>query len=1339
MHRLVPDFILRNYAGGSTGGSLQAVCMFVDISGFSAMTDALMQHGQHGAEVLAQVMRAAFGPLIHAVYEHRGFVVAQAGDSFTAVFPLADDQTQPIQHALAAAWSIRDHAAAHAAHVTAYGEFVVSVKVGVALGEVSWGILTSEDGRRAAYFFGGPAVDSAADAEHLARPGDVIATEGMLELLGGVVQVEPASPYYRLLAIAETLPPPVPLELSTLDVALATQFFPVSLLDQRLSGEFRQVTHVLISLTTVRTETQLARFMRTVFALQDQYGGLLKLQFGDKGVHLLLIWGAPMAHENDIARALNFVLDLQTQTALPINGGLTHRIAHAGFIGSELAEEYAAYGRGVNLAARFMTAAPRGEIWLDAYVAQRAQAGFEIEYVGAQAFKGFAQPQQVYRLIERKAQAESAFTGPLVGRAGELSALTAFVQPIFAGQFAGSMLVWGESGVGKSRLLAEFVRQLSEGAPSAVQICVGQTDEILHQSLNPFRYWLKHHFGVSESQGEARNKRSFNRTLDELIATTVEQQLADELDRTRSLLGALIGLEWPDSLYEQLDAQGRYETTIVALASLLQAESRRRPLIFVLEDAHWLDDESLTLLPRVVRALTSDEQTAYPIALILTARPEGCTLPVGSIAYHELALGGLNREALAELVASQLGGPADQALLDVLAERADGNPFFVEQMVRYLQEEGALSESSLGWTLAQDHRAFLPDDVHAVLVARLDRLTEEVREVVQTAAVLGREFEVRVLAVMLQNDTQLPEKVARASEAAIWAAISEIHYLFRHALVREAAYTMQVQTRRQALHAVALQALEQLHAADLDAHAGELAYHAAEAGLPQQTLDYALRAGDVAFRSYANAEAVAHYTRTLELRHLARREQLLHLYQRVGRALELTDRYVEALARYEELGELGRERDDSAMQLASWLACALIMTFETPVLDRERGTALAERALALAQTVGDRPTEAQALWVLMIAAGYGRLDYPQALHYGEQALAIARELKLREQMALILNRLGGYYPFHRAQWEASVAALEEAANLWDELGNLLMQADTLMTTGMNAYLIGQYDRAATILEEVMRLRHSIQNAWGVAETATFWALVCWEQGDFGQAIALAAEAMRASEQAGYAAAQSGARFLLGLFYGQLGAFDMGLAYTRDAVTLGRERDLLVLAQSLAGLAWIYCMQGNLGQAEATITEARQALEKNIGFPTVPHFVGVVGGMIALAQGDWAGAYAAADEVAGKLAAMRVRLYLPDAGYLKGRALLAQGRREEACATLEQARDMAEEMGCRRMLWLILFALSQAVTDNEERQRLLGQAQATIGYIAEHIGDPQLQATFLNTPAVREVLGTTASL
>ena len=518
--------------------------------------------------------------------------------------------------------------------------------------------------------------------------------------------------------------------------------------------------------------------------------------------------------------------------------------------------------------------------------------------------------------------------------------------------------------------------------------------------------------------------------------------------------------------------------------------------------------------------------------------------------------------------------------------------------------------------------------------------------------------------------------------------------------------------------------------------AATLAYHAEQAGLPQQTFDYSLQAGDEALQIYANAEAVAHYTRALGLGQLASKEQLIHVYRNCGRALELIGRHTEALARYEELAVLARERDDSAMQLASLLARALILTLDTPVHNSKQGLALAEQALVLAQTLGDRPSEAQALWVLMLACGFGQGDHLQAVDYGVRALALARELKMREQVAFILNDLGIFYPFHHAQWEASVAALEEAASLWEELGNLLMRAATLGMMGINAFLTGQYGRAATVLEESMRLRRSIQNMWGVAEAGVVWAYVCWEQGDFGQAIALASEGMRAGDQSGAYAGKVFGRLELGLFYSQLGAIDTGQTYGLEALRLGREHDQLFVAMSLAALAWIDSMQGNLPQAEATIAEARRALEQRISSPTEPHFVVLVGGLIALAQGDSAGANAAADEVIQMLAAMRLRLYLPDAGYLKGRALLAQGRRDEARAALEQARSVAEEMGCRRMLWPILFALSQVVADSKERQRLLAEAGATIDYIAEHIGDPQLRASFLNTPAVQAVLQAT---
>ena len=189
-------------------------------------------------------------------------------------------------------------------------------------------------------------------------------------------------------------------------------------------------------------------------------------------------------------------------------------------------------------------------------------------------------------------------------------------------------MIWGEPGMGKSNLAYELISNLKNQADQRFQFIVGQSDEILRQPFNPFRYWLRRAFQVSDAQGESRNKRNFNHKIDELIAATASQPLADELDRTRSFLGALLDLYWADSLYEQVDAKGRYENTTLALIALLEAECSRQPVLFLLEDAHWLDEDTYAFLPRLLHALNNPERS-LPFALLITARTGNFGAPGG--------------------------------------------------------------------------------------------------------------------------------------------------------------------------------------------------------------------------------------------------------------------------------------------------------------------------------------------------------------------------------------------------------------------------------------------------------------------------------------------------------------------------------------------------------------------------------------------------------------------------------------------------------------------------------------------------------------------------------------
>ena len=882
MHYLVPQFILDNYRRDIRRGRFFAVCQFVDISGFSNITDNLMKHGPHGAEILAGLIRNIFDPLLGSVYEHGGFAATLAGDAFTAVFPAEnesdDGRLDAASRAIVAAWHVQQRMEDVGHQVTPYGDFHLSVKVGVACGEVSWGIVTSEDERRASYYFQGPAIDGSAEAEHAAGAGEIIISAELRDLIGPMVDVEapPERPggYQRLLASsalvgasASASPPRLePAAPRTADLETMTRFFPSSIVNKEPSGEFRQVLNLFINLPTVRTEDQLAIFMRSMFALQDRYGGLLnRLDFGDKGSNLLLFWGAPIAYENDVARILNFVLELQTNTSIPINAGITYRLAHAGFVGSAQREEYTCYGRGVNLAARFMTEAPRGEIWLDEPVAQRAERQFEIDYEGEMVFKGFAEKQKVYVLLEVKEDAEIIYDRPMVGRQAESAIMAEFVAPLWRQQPAGALIVWGEAGMGKSRLVHEFRHSdLFSEADSLWALC--HCDEILRESLNPFRYWLRRYFNQSHAQSEARNKRNFNRKLDGLISESSSQRLAAELDRTRSFMGAMLGLYWPDSLQAGLDAQGRYENTLVGLMTLMQAESLRQPLIIHIEDNQWIDEASRELLLRLAASLEPGGNESYPIALVVTSRygGPGCPMPEADQCL-EIDLHHLSPESLDEMAQDLLNGPVSESLLGLIVARAEGNPFFAEQVLRYLRESDALDVGPDGWRLKKEGRTPLPADVRSVLIARLDRLAQEVKDLVQTAAVLGREFEVLLLARMLLDDNSVVERVGVAEGAAIWSQLSQMRYLFRHTLLRDTAYRMQVLARRESLHQLAAEAIETLYGDDLRPHYAELAYHSERAGSNAVAADWYVLAAEQAKSQGTLIDARSYLARALAL------------------------------------------------------------------------------------------------------------------------------------------------------------------------------------------------------------------------------------------------------------------------------------------------------------------------------------------------------------------------------------------------------------------------------------------------------------------------------------------
>lgn len=549
-------------------------------------------------------------------------------------------------------------------------------------------------------------------------------------------------------------------------------------------GSLRPVTPLFLKFSGIdfdgddQAGAKLDRFVRRMQQIVHRYGGsLLQLIIGDKGAYIYAVFGAPVAHEDDSTRALRAALAIRHLPAEldyidSVQMGLTRGDLWAGNCGAAVRRSYAVMGFDVNLSARLMGRAKPGQILVSMRVA--TASGFKFTHLGDWQYKGFADLLPTYELNGEQLAGESDFTDKMVGREAELAQLLDWTRPLFQHKSGGALIIYGDAGMGKSRLSHTLRQTLGE----RVSWFTGQTDAVLRQAFNPFIYWLKRYFNQSPEATDEENKRRFAARFDRLLDRLYTRNLADadncrstqlqsELIRTRSLLGAMIGLHWPDSLYERLDAKLRYQNSMFAVRNLLLTESCRRPVVFELEDAHWLDEASHDLLAAISRD-TAD----FPLMLLITSRyaddggkPDFTFAP--DMQGASIELGALSRIGLRRQAENILNNPINGALLNLLEERTGANPFFAQQMLYYFRENELLAQDENGiWGLKTAVTDSIPAGINAILIARIDRLTQNVKNVVASASVLGREFDDRVLAWMLQADVT-PE-IAEAAREQIW-------------------------------------------------------------------------------------------------------------------------------------------------------------------------------------------------------------------------------------------------------------------------------------------------------------------------------------------------------------------------------------------------------------------------------------------------------------------------------------------------------------------------------------------------------------------------------------------
>ena len=1142
-------------------GFLSAYTMFIDLSGFTPLTETLMKQGTVGAEQLSYSLNNIFAPMVAKAYKNNGFIPYFAGDAFTAIFPEATSNLDA-ESFLSTAFKIKKLFDNEGLKKTSFGDFHIGIKIGLSFGQVEWG-LVGDDIK--SFYFKGPGIETCVESEKHAKEQDVIIDQKLLDkFTSDLPQLEYiADKYYRVTQQNDFTKrePPKTISYPKLRNDILERFLPQSVINLNEEGEFRNVVSVFLSFTGVKDHEQVNQFATVVLNEFSRFSGYFKeVDFGDKGGVMVGFFGAPVSFENNIERALEFVIAIEDEcAALLENTGLKYRIgitsglAFTGTIGGKERSQYAAVGNHVNLAARLMIYADWGEVLVDEDI-QRSQT-FTFTHKGDIQYKGIEGDIPTYKFVGKSNNDRIEFTGKLIGREEELMLVENFAKPIYRNEFAGIAYLYGEAGIGKSRLSYEIrKRSKSDGV---INWFTCQADEILKKPFNPFVYFLRSYFNQSPEKTNKENLDAFSQKfrwlLDdcEVVDNPMIDQILPELVRTETILAALIGIQIEGSLWSVLDAKGRYQNTFNALIALFRAEALIRPTILELEDGHWYDSSSRDFLAEFVK-----EISGYGVFILVTSRYDDngekihlvqeSVLEKQNIPVTIIDLNFLKKDKLKNFAEHRLEGPIDEELLELLIRMTNGNPFYLEQILEYFTESKLLEMQNDAWHI-KDKSIKVSSSINSVLMARIDRLSTLVKETVKTAAVIGSEFELPVLNEVLKDHEEfvkrngnrqvvLSEQIRTAEQGQIWRAVSELRYMFKHSLMREAVYDMQLKTRIQHLHGLIAGAIEKLYTDKDEERYVDLAFHYEQAGVPDKTNLYLEKAADHARRNYQNQQALNLYKRLLKnLKEEDQKGEKVKALLKKGAVLEMVGKWDECQDVYTEALMLSNQTDD-------------------PLLLGRANNALG--------------------YLLMMKGEYDTAD-----SYLKKATDFFRAVNDARGIAKSFGNQGNLY-FRQGDYEKAKLFFIKSLDLIHDLPYKSINAQIVSNLGLTYMNQGNYDEGIKTFLNELKYIEEANDKQAIATLNTNLGIVYFEKGDYDEALACYTKGLKLSEELGNRQLTAIAIGCIGSVYQNKGDYEKALDhYLRDLALCEDIGDKQGTAIAIGLIGELRSLQGEFDVAE----------------------------------------------------------------------------------------------------------------------------------------------------------------
>jgi predicted ATPase/class 3 adenylate cyclase len=1025
-----------------------------------------------------------------------------------------------------------------------------------------------------------------------------------------------------------------------------------------------------------------------------------------RGDGVMALFGAPVAHEDAPRRAAHAALGIQRNLAeyageveqrygvrLRMRIGINTGTVVVGRIGDDLRMDYTAEGDTTNVASRLESLCPPGSVLVSESTHRAIDDFFETRDLGELRVKGheaLVHAHEVLRTRGRQARVEIAAERgltPLVGRERDVAHLEDLFRQVKSG---GGQVVFvvGEAGIGKSRLVYELRRRLAEAGERATLLegrCVSFGRSI---PFLPLIDQLRASFGIEEVDGEP-----------EIIAKVeAGMRRMGEVDEHIPFIRYLLSVDPGEESILAMEASARRKRVFDALIALAHRGARRRPIIFVFEDLHWVDTSSEELLKQLF-----DTVTTSPILAIATFRI-GYQPPFGHRSFHTtINLRTLSEDDTMAMAERVLGGDRlPQEVRAALLEKAEGVPLFVEEVAKTLVDLGILRLEGSGYRLVKGpSEASVPQTIQGIIMARLDRLGEEGKRTVQLASVIGRQFLLRLLervAGLTGKLHGLLEELKNLEIIYQQGLLSEQAYVFKHAVIQDVAYNSLLRERRKHLHGAVADAITELYADRLAEHYGELAHHCAQAERWKDVLRYASLAGTRAAHAFANQEAKAHQRLALEA---ARRiepppppGELAKLHGGHASVLAVLGEYDEAAAEYQIAIDLARQSGKRRLEVE--LLMGLSGTYNLshrgdPAMEHN------ERALAIAGELEDRALIAACLAnkVYILSAGYGKI--PESTPLGEEAAQLSAEVGDRRLLTMTDAFLGGALVW-RGEFDRGLRYLEEAATAAAATHQGFFYGNACFMAGHSCLGKGEYDKA---LEWYRKL-----DDYATASGDTFWLA-------------------RMHNPVGGVHAD---------------LFDLDIAFERNREGAEVARRIWPWpepqAHAYLKMGIVYLLRGDHGAAQTEFRRAWEMFDADVWFRWRWHIpLARAEGELALREGRLDDAWKRAVESLEVATRTDSRKHVARALCLQGEILAGSQRLDESLAHLEDAVRLAEAIGARPDLWRCLAALGRVRArrgDDGGAEQAYRRAREVIESIAVGLGQPRLRRSFLGADPIREV-------